>query len=254
MVVEVQSRNARVPTQQVTDGATGIARIALLESFELTLDGQPRPFPLAVQRLVAFLAVQGRPVLRLRVAGVLWPDTPEERANANLRSTLWRHHQAGFRVVKATAQHLALAADIRVDLRELTGLAHRLLAGCLDHDNPDYERLSRPGELLADWYEDWVLIERERFRQLRLHALEKLCEGLTQMRRFGQAVQAGMASVTGEPLRESAQRMLIRAYLAEGNRGEAIQQYQAYRRILKSELGLEPTAQMLSLVEPLLAR
>jgi DNA-binding SARP family transcriptional activator len=254
MVVDVQLRRARMPSEDVALLRTAPARVALLEGFEVTLDGHAVPFPLAVQRLIAFLAVQARPTLRLHVAGVLWPDTPEERASANLRSTLWRHHQAGCRLVKATGQHLALAPDVRVDLRELSVLAHRLLEGSFDPDDLEYGRLCQSGELLADWYDDWVLVERERFRQLRLHALEKLCEEFTRRRLFGLAVQAGVACVAGEPLRESAQRVLIRAYLAEGNRGEAIRQYQAYRGILKTELGLEPTAEMQSLVDSLSTR
>ena len=254
MVVEVQSRNAPIPTEPVASLRTATPRVALLAGFEVTRDGHPTPFPLAVQRLVAFLAVQARPALRLHVAGVLWPDTPEERASANLRSTLWRHHQTGCRLVNATGQHLGLAPDVRVDLRELTGVAHRLLEGSFAPDDPEYGRLCQSGELLADWYDEWVLMERERFRQLRLHALEKLCEEFTRLRLFGLAVQAGVASVAVEPLRESAQRVLIRAHLAEGNRGEAIRQYQAYRGILKTELGLEPTAEMRSLMDPLSAR
>jgi DNA-binding SARP family transcriptional activator len=254
MFVEVQPRNGPVPSEHAALLPAATARVALLEGFEVTVDGHAVPFPLAVQRLIGFLAVQVRPTLRLRVAGVLWPDTPEERASANLRSTLWRHHQTGCRLVNATGQHLALAPDIRVDLRELSVLAHRLLEGSFDPDDLEYGRLSQSGELLADWYDDWVLLERERFRQLRLHALEKLCEEFTRFRLFGLAVQAGVASVAGEPLRESAQRVLIRAYLAEGNRGEAIRQYRAYRGLLKTELGLDPTAEMQSLVDSLSAR
>jgi DNA-binding SARP family transcriptional activator len=248
MLVNAGLHHAPAGTAPVVRSSERTARIALLESFAVTLDGHATPFPLAVQRLVAFLAVQARPVLRLHVAGVLWPDTPEQRASANLRSSLWRHHQAGFRLVEATGQHLGLAADVRVDLRELTDLGHRLLDRCPDPDNPEYGRLYRSGDVLTDWYDDWVLIERERFRQLRMHALERLCESLTRLRLFGQAVQAGMASVAAEPLRESAHRVLIRAYLAEGNMGEAIRQYQTYCKVLKAELGLGPTPEMSALV------
>ena len=97
------------------------------------------------------------------------------------------------------------------------------------------------GDLLPGWYEDWVVTEREHFRQLRLHALEQLCEQLTDDGRFGQAVEAGLAAVSGEPLRESAHRVLIRAYLQEGNRAEAIRQYSACRDVLRRELGIDPS-------------
>ena len=43
------------------------------------------------------------------------------------------------------------------------------------------------GELLPDWYDDWVLLERERFRQLRLHALDALCDDLTRAGRHWDA-------------------------------------------------------------------
>jgi len=47
-------------------------------------------------------------------------------------------------------------------------------------------------------------IERKRFRQLRAHALERLCERLAAAHGFGEAVEAGLAASTIEPLRESA--------------------------------------------------
>ena len=86
-----------------------------------------------------------------------------------------------------------------------------------------------------------MVTEREHFRQLRLHALEKLCEQLTDEGRFGQAVEAGLAAVSSEPLRESAHRVLIRAYLKEGNWGEAVRQYEACRQVLRHELGIDPS-------------
>ena len=57
-----------------------------------------------------------------------------------------------------------------------------------------------------------------------------------------------MAAVAAEPLRESAQRALIRAHLAEGNRSEALRQYRSYESLLRDELGLEPTSDLKALV------
>jgi DNA-binding SARP family transcriptional activator len=119
----------------------------------------------------------------------------------------------------------------------------------VDDDELDPSALS--GELLPDWYEDWVLIEREHFRQLRLHALERLCVELTAAGRFAEATEAGLAAVQGEPLRESAHRVLISAYLAEGNPGEAVRQHAFFSRILKQQLGLEPSDLMTDLMRAL---
>jgi DNA-binding SARP family transcriptional activator len=106
-------------------------------------------------------------------------------------------------------------------------------------------------DLLAGWYEDWVLIERERFRQLRLHALEAICERLVALGRFGEAVEAGLAAVAGEPLRESAHRALIQAYLAEGNPWEGVRQFRSYAQLLREELGAETSPMMRDLVQGL---
>ena len=94
-------------------------------------------------------------------------------------------------------------------------------------------------------------MERERFRQLRLHALESLSEQLTAMGRLGQAVEAALAAVASEPLRESAHRVLIKAYLAEGNRGEALLHFRGFRDLLSHELGVEPSPRMAELVREL---
>ncbi|HEX9311675.1 MAG TPA: bacterial transcriptional activator domain-containing protein, partial [Actinomycetota bacterium] len=62
--------------------------------------------------------------------------------------------------------------------------------------------------------------------------------------RFAEAVESGLAAVAAEPLRESAHRCLINAYLAEGNAGEAIRQFVRYRDLLRAELDLAPSEQI----------
>ena len=104
---------------------------------------------------------------------------------------------------------------------------------------------------MPDWYDDWLLIERERFRQLRLHALEALCSYLADRGLFAAAAQAGLSAVAGEPLRESAHRALITAHLLEGNFSEAMRQYRIYSQILQTQLGLEPSEAIRQLVASL---
>jgi DNA-binding SARP family transcriptional activator len=226
-------------------------RLSLLGGFRLWCTGQDVPVSRSGQRLLALLALQARTLERLWVAGTLWLDATEERAGASLRSALWRLPQPdGAAVVEATTTHLRLARDLAVDVQELATRAEDLDTPAVDGRGLDPSALSR--DLLPDWYEDWVVLERERFRQLRLHALEALCRRLTEAGRFGAAVQAGLAAVAGEPLRESAHRTLIHAHLAEGNPGEAVRQYHLYRRLLARELAIEPSAAIRELVQPLL--
>ena len=109
-------------------------------------------------------------------------------------------------------------------------------------------------DVLLDWSEDWVVVERERFRQLRPHTLERLCGELALQGDFGRAIELGLRAVSTEPLRESAQRQLIRVYLAEGNDVDALRQFHAYEALISDELGLEPSDEMVALVRGLITR
>jgi DNA-binding SARP family transcriptional activator len=204
--------------------------------------------PFSGQRLVALLGVHDRPLRRSYVAGTLWLDSSEERAGASLRSALWRVNRPGLRVVEATTNEVGLAADVRVDLRETTTLARDVLDATLDVTGVGGWQAGLTRDLLPDWYDDWLIVERERFRQLRLHALESLCSQLVAAGRFAEAVEAGMAAVAGEPLRESAHRTLIEAFLAESNLNEAVRQFRECRRLLWAELGVEPSPRLQRLV------
>ncbi|HEY8828234.1 MAG TPA: bacterial transcriptional activator domain-containing protein [Jatrophihabitantaceae bacterium] len=141
-----------------------------------------------------------------------------------------------------------LGADVRVDLREAERLARAEVDGGAERSGAESDTETFVGDLLPDWYDDWVLIERERFRQLRLRALEALCERLARAGRIGEALDAGLLSVAGEPLRESAHRALVRVHLADGNAGEAIRQFRLCRRLLRDQLGIEPSERMYELV------
>jgi DNA-binding SARP family transcriptional activator len=114
--------------------------------------------------------------------------------------------------------------------------------------------LSGAGDLLPDWSDEWVLLERERLRMLRLHALEAFVERCLADGRFGDASEAAIAAVSSEPLRESAQRALISVYLAEGNRVEAIRQYRRFNDLLYHELGVAPSGQLTALIDELLIK
>lgn len=221
-------------------------RLSLIRSFEVSTSTGPVTVPGGIQRVVAYLALTDRVIGRTRLAGTLWPETSDERSNANLRCCLWRLRQIPVPLVEAAGGQLRLDPQVSVDLHEALAQAKAVLEGDTLPSRIDYRSLT--GDLLEDWYDDWVQVERERYRQVRLHALEACCERLVEAGRYVEAIDAGLAAVEGEPLRESAQAALIRAYLAEGNRSEAIRQYRSYQRVLDESLGLEPTQALQALV------
>lgn len=226
----------------VLESAATARRIDLLQGFEAVEGRRAIPLPLVSQRLLALLALSDRPQTRVHAAGVLWPEADERHASANLRSALWR--LSGIEppfVVRDPS--LRLSPGITVDVRTAYALAARVLEPAVALSDLGADPTAWfVDDLLPDWNEDWVLIERERFRQARLHALEALCDRFSEAGRMMPAIQAGLAAVTADPFRESAHRALIRTHLREGNRSEALRQYSSYRRILDEELGIEPTA------------
>jgi len=219
----------------------GGIQLMLLTGFQLACDGNPVSLPMSAQRLVAFLGLQERPVQRNYVGGALWLDSPDDRAAASLRSALWRARQPGLCLIEAETGGLRLSREVTVDIKEATRFAHRVGDPTVPWNDADPQLETLSGDLLPDWYEDWVLVERERFHQIRLHALETICLRLTQQARFAEAIEAGMASVRAEPLRESANRCLIKAHLAEGNRIEARRHYERFRQLLNKELNESPS-------------
>jgi DNA-binding SARP family transcriptional activator len=227
--------------------------LSLLRGFEMNCDGAVVPVMHSAQRLVAFVAVRDRPVRRELVSGTLWCDTSEQRANSSLRSALWRVPRPGGRpVIRASNSHLWLDDHVRVDFRETIRRAEAYCQAVPGGDHGprpfDLETCGFEDDLLPDWYEDWVMVERERFRQMRLHALERACDLLTRQGRYAAALRVGLAAVSCEPLRESAHRQVIKVHIGEGNVVEALRQYRSYAALIATELGVEPTESMRQLI------
>jgi DNA-binding SARP family transcriptional activator len=221
--------------------------------FELG-DDERLALPGGSQRLLAFLALRDRAVERTAVAGTLWPEASEGHAHASLRSAISRLERQARDVVVTTFLDLDLAAGVAVDIRESQALAHRMLEPGVSPGEGDLSAAAVSAlstDLLPDWYDDWVLLEAEDWRQLRLHALEALSARLTADGRWGDAASAGLAAVAAEPLRESARATLIRVHLAEGNQSEALTEFARYRALLHAELGVEPTPRLTDLVSDL---
>lgn len=222
-------------------GAVVIVR--LLGDLYVLQDGLPRAVPEGCKRVLAFVALKGGRVDRRHAAGSLWPDGSEGRASGNLRSALWRLRGAGISVLEADKVNVFLAAHATTDLDALCSWADRIVTGrASEADLAVPAGSATAAELLPGWYDDWVIFERERVRQLVLHALEVLSCLLRTAGRFAEAIDAALDAVAVEPLRESAWRVLTEAHFAEGNVIEAERTFANYRDIARRELGVDPSA------------
>jgi DNA-binding SARP family transcriptional activator len=229
--------------------APGQTVVHLLGGPYVTQNGCRADVPEGSKRLLAFLALRRGRVERCYVAGTLWPYGDDHRAAGNLRSALWRLRGAGIDVLLADKRSIGLRPDVAVDLEEVADWATRLIAQRpLPDDLSLNWRLADALDLLPGCYDDWAIIERERMRQRMLHALEALSRAMTARGRFGEAVDAAMMAIGVEPLRESAQRALLQAHLAESNLVEARRYFLSYRNLVRRELGVEPSMELAALV------
>jgi DNA-binding SARP family transcriptional activator len=213
--------------------------LRLLDGFDLSCGGSI-DVPPGAQRLVAFVALHERPVPRSFVVAKLWPDTSERYAQASLRTELHRLRSGcSTELVRASRTHVLLDMGVLVDVHaqrtaveEVERVEVALAGGDL------VARLS--GELLPGWYDEWVLIERERLRNRRMHALEKLCRRFSDACDHAAAIDAALAALSADPLRDTAHRALLEAYLIEGNRSDAERHWRLYRRLIRQRFQREP--------------
>jgi DNA-binding SARP family transcriptional activator len=192
----------------------------------------------AGRRLLAVLALRG-PMTRAQVRGTLWPDLPEPAAAGRLRTTLWRLSVWRRAVLVEQGEILRLAPGVAVDVDEMCRAAAALR-----------DTTSRPApvaqsafeyDLLPGWPDEWLIVDRERIRQTRLHALEALSARLLAHGRYAEALEAALCAVRADPLRETAHRAVIDVHLAEHNLMEALRQYDRCERTLHLELGIGPS-------------
>ncbi|MEP7355725.1 MAG: tetratricopeptide repeat protein [Anaerolineales bacterium] len=217
--------------------------------------------------LLAYLALTpDTPLRRERLAGLLWPDQPETQARQNLRKTIGRLKQAvhdrdpelAASLLSVTKETVELAlAECEVDVAAF----RRRLEAARKHSHPALEQCSacldeletaaglyRRGEFLAGLslpdaapFEEWLLLQRENLYGQQLGALQRLAGAYEQQGVFVKASQAAQWQIQLEPWREEAHRLLMRVLAVQGQRAEAIAQYQVCRRVLQAELGVAPS-------------
>jgi DNA-binding SARP family transcriptional activator len=236
-----------VPDQRADDP---YVRLQLLGRWQL--DGCPGGENLGdtARRLIALLALRGA-MTRPQLAGTLWADADDAAAGARLRTVLWRFGPARV-LLHETDGALALSSSVVIDVNWLRSGALALdlevaVGGSLGADDA-VDVSTFEFDLLPGWYDDWLVVDRERIRQLRLHALEALATQRLRDGRYAAALDAALAAVRADPLRESAHRCVIGAHAAEGNVAEAVRQYERCREILATELHIAPSASLLALL------
>jgi DNA-binding SARP family transcriptional activator len=209
-------------------------KLHLLGGFRLTVGGEQVAIGPTGQRLLVLLACRGRQVSRAAIAHLLWPHKTSNRAQATLRTSLYRLGRAcPAAVVHTTDTAVQLAIGIWVDLEHSVRLANRVLNDAITEDVLEAALASNLNDdLLPDWDDEWLAGHRYRYRQLRLATLETLSHWLAAAARQGTTPHTSA-------LLDSTHATLTRACLAQGNHHGAVTHYATYRRVLHDHLEVE---------------
>lgn len=226
--------------------------------------GQAVPLPAMAWPMIGIVAAMPqRRIKRTTLAETLWPDSDSEAARRCLATSLWRIRQrfgsTGDDLLAATGDIVALTPGQRVWI-DVVAFEHKLQAALRNPANldraPARRRLRRAlalyrGDFLAREANEWIAIERERLRALFLDSALELARANVRHGEWRPALELGRTICAVEPLREDAQRLLLEAMVACGNRAQAVQHYKDFEKLLEAELGVRPMRETRRLVEQL---
>lgn len=210
--------------------------------------------------LLAYLAVTRRPHQREALAALLWGELADADAKNNLRQTLSNLRRLLDPYLLITRDTVALnpEASISLDvaafegrLHASDGLAAETRAASLQEAAALYQGDFLAGFVVRDApeFEDWMLAQRSRFRELALHVLHTLTHSHLARGNAAQAIDTATRLLGIDSWREEAHRQLMLALARSGQRSAALAQYETCRRILEKELGVKPSAETTALYE-----
>ncbi len=219
--------------------------------------------PQAVSLLSYLIVHRDRPQTRDLLAGRFWSELSEDRARKRLSNSLWQIKNAtkaaGIpELLIATPSSIRVTTEyaISVDFEDFESqltefdreIRTRQLRGVLA------DRLSAvvdeyPGDFLSGHYDDWIEPERTRISDRYHGALGHLINLHKSRSQYEVALRFAVTLVQQEPLREDLHQEVMRLHALLGQASAAQRQFDICRRFLESELGVEPSAETIELME-----
>jgi len=108
------------------------------------------------------------------------------------------------------------------------------------------------GEFMQGSYEPWVEEQRTYYREQYLRLLEALAGVAETAADWPKVLQLAQLIIRDDQFREDIHCMVMRAHAALGNRGAVKDQFEGLKRLLASELGVEPSAETRKLYRQLI--
>lgn len=240
----------------------------LFGTYHVTLDGETVSGFASdkVRALLAYLVVEAdQPQRREKLAGLLWPDFPDTLAHGNLRAALAnlrtvigdrasmqaRSEAHPYLLISRQTIRFNRAADAWIDVLSFAERSDRATLASLDQASRLYTGDFLEGFSLGDasLFEEWALLNRERYRRLAMGALHRLADGYGRRGDYERALAHAWRQVEMDPWQETAHQQLMRLLTLSGCRSDALIQYETCCRLLAEELGVAPTQTTVALYD-----
>jgi DNA-binding SARP family transcriptional activator len=223
-------------------------RLVVFGGFEARLaSGAAVNLPRKARALLGYLALRpGQPHARDKLATLLWGDRGDAQARTSLRQSLGVLRRTLVAAAPSTLLFEGKNVTLNPEAVEVDAVTFERLVAAETPAALEEAVALYAGDLLEGFdpiaapFEEWLVAERERLRELALEALAKLLRHQSEARVPERAIQTALRLLALDPLQEPVHRTLMRLYARHGRRANALRQYQVCVEVLQRELGVEP--------------
>ncbi len=227
----------------------------LLGSFRIERGEQLIHLPTRkVDALLAYLVLHPEEHAREKLSALFWGDSADDQARTSLRTALAalrKHLGDDLLLADREAVRINPAYSLWVDALKFAQTLGVESARSRQSEIMELQAAVAlyQGDLLPDYYDDWIAAERERYRNLFIDTLLLLTQRMRARSEYLRAVEFARAVLRVDPANERAHQHLMFCHLATGDRSAAFRQYEECQRALAAELGVAPAPETIALRE-----
>jgi DNA-binding SARP family transcriptional activator len=205
--------------------------------------------------LLLSLALQRRPVHRDVLCDRLWPAMSLEAGYNALKMCVRRTRLQleSPDAIVSTQGGYALADWVRVDLAEIEQLEAAIGAGSLKSESLPVVRAyfngmrhGRPANFASL---EWFSATEQRLESICRRFGEFLAQSAIHGKDYPAALEIAEYLIALDPLDESARKLKIMAHVAANDAATAKRELRQYAKILKQELDVEPSRELIALIK-----
>ena len=218
-----------------------------------------------VQELLSYLLLyRNHPQPRESLVELLWGDQSPAKSKKYLRQTLWLLQSSLKDADDSNGPDLLVddewvqinpSIDFRTDVARFEQIYNSVNGKqAQELTLMDFKLMQKAihlykGDLLEGWYQDWCLMERERFEIMYLMLLDKLVQFCEVHQDYATGLIYAAGILRHDQAYERAHRQMMRLYFLIGDRTQALRQYKRCVAALGSELDIKPSEETTQLYE-----